>query len=75
MNRPTVFLWRGRLGKFGVAGILCDAPRPGRRKAILAKVANCQAALGLTHTQFHDGISGIKMANFGTSPKLASISS
>ena len=31
--------------------------------------------IALTHTQFHDGISGIKMANFGTSPKLASISS
>ena len=37
VSRPTVLLWRGRFTKFGVAGILRDAPRPGRRKAIPAE--------------------------------------
>jgi transposase len=34
VSRPTVILWRGRFAQAGVAGILKDAPRPGRRKAI-----------------------------------------
>jgi len=34
VSRPTVLLWRGRFARYGVAGILKDAPRPGRRKAI-----------------------------------------
>ena len=37
VSRPTVLLWRGRFSKFGVAGILRDAPRPGCRKAITAE--------------------------------------
>jgi transposase len=32
--RPTVILWRDRFCQYGVPGILQDAPRPGRRRAI-----------------------------------------
>jgi transposase len=34
VSRPTVLLWRDRFRKHGIAGILKDAPRPGRRKKI-----------------------------------------
>jgi transposase len=34
VSRPTVLRWRERFAKRGVAGILQDAPRPGRRKKI-----------------------------------------
>ncbi len=34
ISRPTVILWRGRFAEGGVQGILQDAPRPGRRKAL-----------------------------------------
>lgn len=34
VSRPTVLLWRERFAGHGVAGILRDAPRPGRHKAI-----------------------------------------
>jgi transposase len=34
LSRPTVLLWRGRFAASGTPGILKDAPRPGRRKAI-----------------------------------------
>ena len=34
VSRPTVLLWRRRFAFHGVPGILKDAPRPGRRKAI-----------------------------------------
>ena len=35
-SRPTVLLWRARFGSLGVSGIMCDAKRPGRKKAISA---------------------------------------
>jgi len=38
VSRPTVLLWRERFAQRGVPGILKDAPRPGRRKAISAEV-------------------------------------
>lgn len=38
VSRPTVLLWRDRFASGGVAGILEDAPRPGRRKAISPQV-------------------------------------
>jgi transposase len=38
VSRPTVLLWRGRFASCGVAGIVKDAPRPGRRKAISPEV-------------------------------------
>lgn len=34
LTRPTVLLWRKRYAQAGVAGLLRDAPRPGRRKRI-----------------------------------------
>jgi transposase len=34
VTRPTVLLWRQRYARAGVAGLLRDAPRPGRRKRI-----------------------------------------
>ena len=37
-TRPTVLLWRERFGKFGAPGLLKDAPRPGRKKAVSAEV-------------------------------------
>jgi transposase len=37
-SRPTVLLWRDRFASRGVTGILKDAPRPGRRKAISPEV-------------------------------------
>ena len=37
ITRPTVLLWRNRYAKVGVAGLLKDAPRPGRKKKIAAK--------------------------------------
>lgn len=36
VSRPTVILWRDRYAKAGVAGLLKDAPRPGRRRQISA---------------------------------------
>jgi len=38
VSRPTVLLWRERFATGGVPGILKDAPRPGRRKAISPEV-------------------------------------
>lgn len=38
ISRPTVLLWRDRFASQGVPGILKDAPRPGRRKAISPEV-------------------------------------
>jgi len=37
-SRPTVLLWRHRFGRLGVAGIMKDAKRPGRKKAISEEV-------------------------------------
>jgi len=34
VSRPTVLLWRSRFARAGVSGILADAPRPGRKKAL-----------------------------------------
>jgi transposase len=34
VSRPTILLWRERYAESGVAGLLKDAPRPGRRKRI-----------------------------------------
>jgi transposase len=36
-TRPTVLLWRKRYGEAGLAGLLQDAPRPGRRCRIGAR--------------------------------------
>jgi transposase len=38
ISRPTVLLWRERFAARGVSGLLKDAPRPGRRKAVSAEV-------------------------------------
>jgi len=37
VTRPTVLLWRTRYAQAGIAGLLRDAPRPGRRKRIRAQ--------------------------------------
>ena len=37
-TRPTVLLWRERFAARGVPGLLKDAPRPGRHKAISPEV-------------------------------------
>jgi transposase len=37
ISRPTVLLWRQRFGEKGVPGLLQDAPRSGRKKAITAQ--------------------------------------
>ncbi len=37
-TRPTVLLWRKRFAKRGVAALLKEAPRLGRRKAISPEV-------------------------------------
>ena len=34
ISRPTLLLWRQRYAEAGVAGLLKDAPRPGRKKRI-----------------------------------------
>jgi transposase len=34
LSRPTILLWRDRFERFGVLGIIRDAPRPGRKKAL-----------------------------------------
>src|SRR3989442_2950414 len=34
VSRPTVILWRERMAAHGLEGILHDATRPGRRKAL-----------------------------------------
>jgi transposase len=34
VSRPTVLLWRERFASAGVPGIMADAPRPGRKKAL-----------------------------------------
>jgi len=38
ISRPTVILWRERMATHGLEGIVHDATRPGRRKAIPAEV-------------------------------------
>jgi transposase len=38
VSRPTVLLWRERFASRGVAGILKDAPRPGRRKVVSSEM-------------------------------------
>jgi transposase len=38
VSRPTVLLWRGRFEASGVAGLLKDAPRPGRKKQLAAEL-------------------------------------
>ena len=37
VTRPTVLLWRQRYAQVGIAGLVRDAPRPGRRKRIRAR--------------------------------------
>jgi transposase len=37
VTRPTVLVWRTRYARTGVAGLVKDAPRPGRRKRIAAQ--------------------------------------
>jgi transposase len=37
VSRPTVLLWRERFASAGVPGIMADAPRPGRKKALSAE--------------------------------------
>jgi len=37
-SRPTVILWRARFRSGGVAGLLKDGPRSGRKKALSAEV-------------------------------------
>ena len=37
ISRPTVLLWRERFGSAGVPGVLADAPRPGRKKALTSE--------------------------------------
>ena len=37
VTRPPVLLWRRRYHEAGIGGLLQDAPRPGRKKAISAK--------------------------------------
>jgi transposase len=34
VSRPTVLLWRGRFARSGVPGLMKDARRPGRKKAV-----------------------------------------
>ena len=38
VSRPTVLLWRDRFEQFGVAGLLKDAPRPGRKKRLTSEL-------------------------------------
>jgi len=38
ISRPTVLLWRARFERLGVAGLLKDAPRPGRKKQLAAEL-------------------------------------
>ena len=38
VSRPTVILWRERMARHGLEGILADATRPGRRKALPPEV-------------------------------------
>jgi transposase len=61
ISRPTVLLWRKRFAQAGVTGILADAPRPGRRKALSPKKVEAvvQATLhsrppGKTHWSTRD---------------------
>ena len=34
VSRPTVYLWRARFRQAGIVGLVKDAPRPGRRRAV-----------------------------------------
>ena len=50
ISRPTVLLWRKRFAAGGVPAIMCDASRPGRRKALSPE--RVQAVIEATlHTQ------------------------
>lgn len=53
VSRPTVILWRDRYARAGLAGLLKDAPRPGRRRRIDA--AKVEAIVKATlHTKPKD---------------------
>jgi transposase len=61
ISRPTVLLWRDRFVVAGVSGLLSDAPRPGRKKALSSEkvAAVIQATLhsrppGKTHWSTRD---------------------
>jgi transposase len=61
ISRPTVITWRERMATHGVEGILHDATRPGRRKAIAPEVVDrvVEATLstkpaGATHWSIRD---------------------
>ncbi len=53
VTRPTVLVWRARYAQTGVAGLLTDAPRPGRRKRIDAQQVAAIVTATL-HTTPHD---------------------
>ena len=38
ISRPTVLLWRSRFTRSGVPGLMKDARRPGRKKAVAPEV-------------------------------------
>jgi transposase len=49
ISRPTVLLWRNRFERFGVSGLLKDAKRTGRKKAIAPEVVQ-QVVEATLHT-------------------------
>ena len=49
-TRPTVLLWRERFRQRGAPGLLQDAPRPGRKKAISPEVVK-QVVEATLHTR------------------------
>jgi transposase len=61
ISRPTVILWRERMATHGIEGIVHDATRPGRRKALPQEVVDSvvEATLstrpeGATHWSIRD---------------------
>src|SRR5262249_5965560 len=66
ISRPTVLLWRQRYVEAGVAGLLKDAPRPGRKKRIRA--GKVEAIVNATlHTTPADG-DALERAPAGATP-------
>jgi len=66
ISRPTVLLWRQRYVEAGVAGLLKDAPRPGRKKRIRAD--KVEAIVNATlHTTPADG-DALERAHAGETP-------
>src|SRR5262245_51876160 len=66
ISRPTVLQWRQRYVDAGVAGLLKDAPRPGRKKWIRADKSGSACERHFAHDA--PGRDALERAHVGQAP-------